>query len=382
MKHLVEKRADLLAEIKEILATVEAEGRPLTDEEKARLDELKAEVEAIKQDLAKVEEARALTEVKEDKKEEVKEEDMEQRQLEVREMEEIRAFEDAIVKGDMRALVTSTTGAVLIPETVADKIVTKVREKSTLLEKVQLFNVNGDLRIPKEGTQLTATILTEGNSITDGNMSFETVTLKNYILATLQLVSKSLINRADTINVTEYVVERVADALATALEGYLINGTNSGQPQGLVGTNKSHTLATQGVISITDFIKAQAMSKAKVSDCMWIVNRTVLGQLRSMLDETGRPYLTNNVVDGYKDMLLGCPVEVSDSMPEFETSNTGSVLAYYVDPKALAVKVAKDMEIQVLQEKYADKYAVGVIGSMEVDAKIVDEDKIIKMVNA
>ena len=40
------------------------------------------------------------------------------------------------------------------------------------------------------------------------------------------------------------------------------------------------------------------------------------------------------------------------------------------------------MEIQVLQEKYADKYAVGVIGSMEVDAKIVDEDKIIKMVNA
>ncbi len=382
MKHLVEKRADLLAEIKEILATVEAEGRPLTDEEKARLDELKAEVEAIKQDLAKVEEARALTEVKEDKKEEVKEEDMEQRQLEVREMEEIRAFEDAIVKGDMRALVTSTTGAVLIPETVADKIVTKVREKSTLLEKVQLFNVNGDLRIPKEGTQLTATILTEGNSITDGNMSFETVTLKNHILATLQLVSKSLINRADTINVTEYVVERVADALATALEGYLINGTNSGQPQGLVGTNKSHTLATQGVISITDFIKAQAMSKAKVSDCMWIVNRNVLGQLRSMLDETGRPYLTNNVVDGYKDMLLGCPVEVSDSMPEFETSNTGSVLAYYVDPKALAVKVAKDMEIQVLQEKYADKYAVGVIGSMEVDAKIVDEDKIIKMVNA
>ena len=45
MKHLIEKRNDSLARIEEILALVETEQRPMTEEEIAEVEALKAEVE-------------------------------------------------------------------------------------------------------------------------------------------------------------------------------------------------------------------------------------------------------------------------------------------------------------------------------------------------
>ena len=127
MKKLVELRNDYLTEIETILATAEQEGRVLTEEEIARLKELKAETEKVDADMKAVEEARALTIVEE--KEEKLEEESEKRDMnmEIRE-QEMNAFAEVLRTGEMRALTTSANGAV-IPTTVADEIVMKMRAK-------------------------------------------------------------------------------------------------------------------------------------------------------------------------------------------------------------------------------------------------------------
>ena len=46
----------------------------------------------------------------------------------------------------------------------------------------------------------------------------------------------------------------------------------------------------------------------------------------------------------------------------------------------LAVKIVEALEINVLREKYATQHATGVVGWMEMDAKVENEQKIAKMV--
>ena len=48
----------------------------------------------------------------------------------------------------------------------------------------------------------------------------------------------------------------------------------------------------------------------------------------------------------------------------------------YGDMSGLYVKLAQNVELQVLNEKYATQHAVGVVGYIECDSKIVEPQKL------
>ena len=60
----------------------------------------------------------------------------------------------------------------------------------------------------------------------------------------------------------------------------------------------------------------------------------------------------------------------------------GKTAIYYGDMSGLAVKMAEEMEIQVLREKYATQHADGVVAWIEMDAKVENAQKIAKLVMA
>ena len=53
---------------------------------------------------------------------------------------------------------------------------------------------------------------------------------------------------------------------------------------------------------------------------------------------------------------------------------------YYGDMSGLAVKLSEDINIEVLREKYATQHAIGVVGWIELDSKIENEQKISALV--
>lgn len=77
--------------------------------------------------------------------------------------------------------------------------------------------------------------------------------------------------------------------------------------------------------------------------------------------------------------LFGKDVYTSDNMPEIAT---GKTVVYYGDMSGLAVKVSEDINIEVLREKFATQHALGVVGWVEADAKIENEQKISCLVMA
>ena len=63
-----------------------------------------------------------------------------------------------------------------------------------------------------------------------------------------------------------------------------------------------------------------------------------------------------------------------DNMPKIAT---GKKVAVFADLKGYATKISGDSaEISVLQERFYTQYAVGVAGYVEMDGKIVDQQRI------
>lgn len=360
MKHLVEKRNSALARIEEILALVEEEQRPLTDEEKAELEALKAEVEDINSQEKVVEEARALEPVKEINKREVTEV-MEKRELQ---LQEERAFENAIRNGEIRNLQAGDNGS-LIPETVSERIVAKVKEISPLLAECQMVNVKGNYRVIKETSATEANYVEEGSAFTGADSTFEAVVLKSYVIEALVKVSNSLVNNTE-LDIIGYVVDRLARAIAEKLEKEILVGTE-GKITGISKTKNVVTCAGED-ITIDDLIDLQNAVYARPEETMFIVSRETFGKIRKMKDGNGQPYLCADASTGFANTLFGARVVVSDML-------TGDALGYLVDPKAVVVKFAKEVEVRVLNEKYADVYATGVVGYVEADATIENDQK-------
>ena len=55
---------------------------------------------------------------------------------------------------------------------------------------------------------------------------------------------------------------------------------------------------------------------------------------------------------------------------------------YYGDMRGLATKFSEDVNIQVLRERFATQHAVGVVGWLEFDAKVINEQQIAALVMA
>jgi len=75
-------------------------------------------------------------------------------------------------------------------------------------------------------------------------------------------------------------------------------------------------------------------------------------------------------------MVLGYPVYVSDNMPKIEA---GKIPVIFGNFSGLAIKTTKELEIQVLREKYATQHATGIVAWGEFDIKVEHLQKLSRL---
>ena len=95
--------------------------------------------------------------------------------------------------------------------------------------------------------------------------------------------------------------------------------------------------------------------------------------IKKLKDGNNRYLLQDDFTGEFSYRLLGKPVYISDNMPKIE-SGTKAVL--YGDLSGLSVNMRENVQIQILQEKYATQHAVGVVAWFEFDSKVTDEQKL------
>ena len=369
-KALEEKRTELLNEMSNIVESAKAETRTLTDQEETRYDEIKKEISKIDKTLEAIEEQRALNNipVKKNAKEEATE------------LEE-RAFANyirGIVETRTTNLTAGDNGAV-IPKTIAQKIIKKVYDISPIYQLATRFNVKGDLTIPyydESSSAITTAYATEFTDLESSSGKFLNIELKGYLAGALTKVSKSLLNNSN-FDLISFVITAMAESIARFIEKELLKGTLS-KITGLSTVKQKVTAGSSVVITADELIDVQEMiPDVYQAGAIWIMNKTTRTAIRKLKDNDGNYLLNKDVSAKWGYTLLGKDVYTSENMDAISSEKTS---IYYGDMSGLAVKLSEDINIEVLREKYATQHAIGVVGWVELDSKIENEQKISALV--
>lgn len=374
LKALAEQRAALLAEMEAISETAKAETRAYSEEELARADKLAAEIRAIDATY-KAEEARAVLAAS-PKAVPV---DGDITPTDKTEAEE-RAFAQYIVdsKAEFRAgeLTMSANGAV-IPTSIVNKIISKVKEISPLYAMATKYNIGGTITIPyydESTSAITMGYVEEFTELESHVGQFKSIELKGYLAGTLSVLSLSLINNSQ-FDVLGYIVNKMAEAIANWVEKELLHGTSQ-KITGLstISAAMTVTAASQTAITADEIMELQdKVVDAFQNGACFIMNRETRSAIRKLKDSDGNYLLNRDISAKWGYTLFGKDVYTTDNA---DTMAAGKTVIYYGDFSGLAVKLSEDASINVLREKYATQHAVGVYAYMEMDAKIENAQKI------
>lgn len=367
-KELLEKRNALIGEMEGIKDKAKEEKRAFEENENTRMAEIVAEIKGI-DSTAKLEEETRNLELKDGV---IDMEEKREKTVEEIKNEEIRSLEK-FIKGDERALGVANNGGI-IPTSIASKIIEKVKELSPIYSMCTIYNVGGDLVFPvydETSSSISATYVEDFAELTEGTGKFTTVKLQDYIVGCLAKISKSLINRSD-FDLVGFVVKKVAQAIADFLEKELINGTT--KIKGLASNKNVVTSATAGKIGSDDIIDLMMeVPEVFQENACFIMHKNTLKALRKLKDADGDYILQKDIREGFGWSLFGKKVFTTESMQEVATGNKA---IHYGDMSGLYVKLTKNIELQMLMEKYATQFAVGACAYIECDAAIVEPQKI------
>ena len=370
LKALMEKREELQGVMDALVSTADTEERAMTEEETTRFDEAEKEIRAIDETIARADRVRKL-------------EKPGQRAGENTEDAEERAFANYVLgrASELRAgeqnMTMSNNGAI-IPTSIANRIIKAVKDRCPILAGATIYNVKGTLKVPVWGKANTTHDIavgyqTEFKDITADSGKFTSIDLGGYLAGALVLIGRSVENNS-AFNVTNFIINQMAEEIAGWIEGQLLTGTGSSAAQGALNTTTTMEAAATTAVTADELISLQAMVKqAYQRNACWTMHPDTFTALRKLKDGNNRYLLQDDITGEFPYRLLGKPVYVSDNMP---TMAAGSKAILYGDYSGLSVNFRENISVEVLREKYATQHAVGVVSWFEFDAKVTDNQKL------
>ena len=371
LKASMEKRDELQQKMDSLVSKADQETRAMTDEEVAEFDAAEKEIRAIDETIARDERARSA------------EKKTVPTAMEERAAAEEREFADYVMGKitEMRAgeqnMTMSNNGAI-IPTTIANRIIKAVKDRCPILARATIYNVKGTFKVPVWGKANTTHDIavgyqTEFTEITADSGKFTSVDLGGYLAGALTLIGKSVENNG-SFSVVDFIVNQMAEEIATWIEGQLLIGTGSSAAQGATNTTTVLTAASSNAITADELIALQAkLKQAYQANACWIMHPATFTAVKKLKDGNNRYLLQDDVTGEFPFRLLGKPVFLSDNMPAIAA---GAKAVLYGDCSGLSVNFRENISIQVLLEKYATQHAIGVVSWFEFDAKVTDNQKL------
>lgn len=370
LKALMERREELRQNMETLVNAADTECRAMTEEETTQFDAAESEIRAIDATIEREERTRGVSNLPAPT------------DAEERAAAEESAFVDYVMGrvSELRAgeqnLTMANNGAI-IPTSIADRIVTAVRDRCPILSGATIYRVNGTLKVPVWGKANTTHDIavgyqTEFTELTADSGKFTSVDLSGYLAGALTLIGNSVENNS-VFNVTDFIINQMAEEIALFLENELLNGT-SGKATGALSTPTAVTAASATAITADELIELQAQVKQVYqANACWTMAPETFTSLKKLKDSNGRYLLQDDVSGEFPYRLLGKPVYLSDNMPKLAA---GASAVLYGDYSGLSVNLREDISIQVLREKYATQHAIGVVAWFEFDSKVTDSQKL------
>ena len=378
LKKMRENREEKVKAMENVLNAAKTENRAMTAEEQASFDAIEKEIADIDKTIEAEERAAKAKNTKEtgdNGAEQETQEELEERAFVKYVLGAAAGLEERA--GELN--LTMANNGAIVPTSIANKIIKKVKDISPILSRATVYYMTGELKVPvygaSSGHDVKVAYSDDFTELTADAGKFTSVDLKGYLVGALTLIGRKLKTNA-MFNVTDFIVNYMAEEIAAFLEGELLNGTTS-KMEGALSTTNEKTAAAAAAITADELIDLQAKVKqAFQSDACWIMHPETFTAVKKLKDGQSRYLLQDDFSGEFPYRLLGKPVFVSDNMPKIAT---GAKTVLYGDMSGLSVKIAEQLEIEVLREKYATQHAIGVVAWMEVDSKVTDSQRMAEL---
>ena len=371
--------------MRELLAQIEQKTAEAREKQKAGetavVDGLLTEIDDLKKEFEREEKLFQLEQEK-DPEGEPHEEEKAPSQREA----DVKAFADYIRATANKAATPQNinigNNGAIIPTTIANEIITTAVAMSHILAGATVYHAKGKLQIPVytdatggdgKSHNITVAWAEDFTELTADAGKFISVDLNGFLVGALTLIGRTVINNTD-IDLVQFVVKEMAKRIAIFLEGKAING-EAGKNKGALSTTNTMTAASATAVTTDELIELQAkVPQAYQGDACWTMHPDTLTALRKLkYTGSGEYILQPDLTSEFPYRLLGKPVHPSDNMPKMAA---GKAAVLYGDYSGLAVKLPKDVELQMLAEKYATMHAIGVVGWVEFDSAVADNQKL------
>lgn len=380
LKKLLEQRSEHIEKMNGMLAKLDEgeETRAFTDEELTEFNKEKEQVENLTATINAIQEQRSAEGFKpvggsDDNAKE-------RAEAETRSFEKfLRSFGSEQMETRSDVNWTTTANGAMMPVTIANRVIDKVKEISPLFSLATHYNVGGTLSIPyydESTSEITVAYADEFNDLESSAGQFKSISLKGFLAGALSKISRSLINNSN-FPIVDYVVGKIAEKFALWIDKELIKGTDD-KIEGLSGITQKVTTAASTAITADELIDVQDMVPDVFQpNCVWIMSKKARSAIRKLKDGEGNYLLNKDATTKWGYTLFGRPVYISDAVGGVEA---GKIPVYYGDFSGLAVKISEGFSLQLLLEKYATQHAVGAVAWMELDAKVENAQKMAALV--
>jgi HK97 family phage major capsid protein len=391
IKELLEARAQLIKQARELHEKVDGEKRSMNSEEKEQFDKLMSDAS----DLYDEAERRKKLQLAEDSLEKNFDDgvsggaDPEGRSSDEEKERRNAAWDRFLRHGpaglqgqevEFRAIQADDNvggGFLVAPEQFVSRLIQDIDDMLFIEQKATKFQVPNaeSLGVPTLDDDLSDTDWTGEISTVneDSGLGFGKRQLRPHPMAKLTKVSRTLL-RKSILPIQQIVSERMAYRMRRPRENAFLNGSGVNQPLGVftasddgigtsrdVSTGNTTTAPTfDGLIECKFGLKHEYWPMAS-----WLFHPDCLKILVKIKNSDGDYIWRESVSAGEPDTLLGMPVDLSRLTPN--TFSTGQYVGLLAVWQYYWIADALDMSVQVLNELYAPTNQVGYIARLESD---------------
>jgi HK97 family phage major capsid protein len=403
LKELREKRKKLITSAREIIDFVDKENREMTKEESTNYDKLFGEADELRQRIAREERQReAERELEESmlaEDEKRRREKHEQsinnlnddgRQHEERDRvmecfkqylmygpDSIRDIDGAEEFRSLSAGVNTEGGYIVTPQTFIRTLIKGLDDDVIIRRLATTYEMNsGDsIGAPSLDSDPDDADWTDelSTGTEDSKMAFGKRVMEGHPMAKRIKVSRKLL-RVAALGAEALVRSRLQYKFAITQEKAYLTGSGNKRPLGLF-TASNDGIPTSRDVSTANTSTGPTMDGLKNAKyslkagywprSSWLFHRDVVREIAKLKDGEGRYLWAESVREGEPDRLLGRPAYMSEYAPN--TLTTGQYIGIVGDFSKYWIFDSLMMQLQRLDELYAEKNQVGFIGRYEGD---------------
>ena len=253
-----------------------------------------------------------------------------------------------------------------------------------------ILNTSSGAALPmpvSNDTAQAATIVSEAGSVSESDTTSAHVLLSSYKLSSGLVKASVELIQDSAFDISDYLAKRFGERYGRGLEGYLTNGTGGGtQPTGLLpaiqasgvtpvtagGSSESTGGAQTGANSIgySDLVNLEhSVDPSYRRNAKYMFHDLTLASIKKIIDKFGRPLWAPGISVSEPDTINGYEYVINQSMPQIGASN---VTVAFGDMSKFIVRKVAALEVQRLNELFAQTGQVGFISFARVDSNLLD----------